>query len=99
MPSLPRPKYAPAADPLVPESSAFVFNVVIERTKRRKSPDTEQIPAELIKQTVGQFVLRSVNLHNTNTNTQLFRITKFVGLLSNKCVIMRGKKMQNSINY
>jgi len=54
------------ADPIVPESSAFVFKVVIERTKRHKSPDTEQIPAELFKQTVGQFLLKSVNLHNTD---------------------------------
>jgi hypothetical protein len=34
---------------LVPESSAFEFEMAIEKLKRHKSPGTEQIPAELIK--------------------------------------------------
>ena len=37
------------ADPLVPEPSAFQFEMVIEKHKRRKSPGTDQIPSELIK--------------------------------------------------
>jgi len=37
------------AEPRVPEPSAFEFEMAIERLKRHKSPDTDQIPAELIK--------------------------------------------------
>jgi hypothetical protein len=37
------------AEPLVPEPSAFKFEMDIEKLKRHKSPDTDQVPAELIK--------------------------------------------------
>jgi len=36
-------------EPLVPEPSAFEIKLVIEKIKSHKLPDTEQIPAELIK--------------------------------------------------
>ena len=37
------------AEPLVPEPSAFVFEMAIEKLKRHKSPGNDQMPAELIK--------------------------------------------------
>jgi hypothetical protein len=37
------------AEPVVPDPSAFEFEVAIEKLKRYKSPDIDQIPAELIK--------------------------------------------------
>jgi hypothetical protein len=37
------------AEPLVPEPRAFGFEFYIEKLQRLKSPDTDQIPAELIK--------------------------------------------------
>jgi hypothetical protein len=37
------------AEPLVPEPSAFEFEMAIEKLKRCKSPGIDQIPAELIK--------------------------------------------------
>jgi len=37
------------AEPLVPEPSASDIELVIEKLKSHKSPDTDQIPAELIK--------------------------------------------------
>jgi hypothetical protein len=37
------------ADPLVPEPSAFEFEMAVEKLKRYKSPGIDQIPAELIK--------------------------------------------------
>ena len=36
-------------EPLVPEPSAFEFELVIGKLKNHKSPGTDQIPAELIK--------------------------------------------------
>jgi hypothetical protein len=33
--------------PLVPDPSAFDFEVAIEKLKRHKAPGTDQIPAEL----------------------------------------------------
>jgi hypothetical protein len=48
--------------PLVPEPSAFDFGMAIEKLKRYKSSGIDQIPAELIKQCVEQFALRSINL-------------------------------------
>jgi hypothetical protein len=51
-----------AAEPLVPEPSAFEVEMAIEKLKRHKSPDIDHIPAELIKAGVGQFVLTSINL-------------------------------------
>jgi len=37
------------AEPLVPEPSAFEFEIVIENLKRHKSPHIDQVPPELIK--------------------------------------------------
>jgi hypothetical protein len=37
------------AEPLVPEPSDSEVEMAIEKLKRRKSPGTDQIPAELIK--------------------------------------------------
>jgi len=37
------------AEPPVPEPSAFEFEFAIEKLKSYKSPDIDQIPAELIK--------------------------------------------------
>ena len=36
-------------EPLVPEPSAFEFEMAIEKIKSHKSPGIDQIPAELIK--------------------------------------------------
>ena len=36
------------AEPLVPQPSAFEVEMAIEKSKRHKSPDIDQIPAELI---------------------------------------------------
>jgi hypothetical protein len=36
-------------EPLVPELSAFEFEMATEKLKRHKSPSSDQIPAELIK--------------------------------------------------
>jgi hypothetical protein len=46
-----------AAEPLVPEPSAFEVEMVIEKLKRHKSPGIHQIPAELIK--AGGRIIRS----------------------------------------
>ena len=46
----------------MPEPSAFEVELAIEKLKSHKSPGIDQIPAELIKQVVGQFVVRSINL-------------------------------------
>ena len=37
------------SEPLVPGPSAFEVEMAIEMMKRHKSPDVDQIPAELIK--------------------------------------------------
>ena len=37
------------AEPLVPEPSASAVDMAIEKVCLKKSPDTDQIPAELIK--------------------------------------------------
>jgi hypothetical protein len=41
----------------VPEPSAFEVELAIEKLKSHKSPDIDQIPAELIKAGVGQFAV------------------------------------------
>ena len=46
----------------VPEPSAVEFEMAVEKLKRHKSPGIDQIPAELIKAEVGQFILRSISL-------------------------------------
>ena len=50
------------AEPLVSEPHAFEFSLAIEKLKSHKSPDIDQIPAELIKQGVTQLAMRSINL-------------------------------------
>ena len=35
-------------EPVVPEPSAFEFEVAVEKLKRQKSPDIDKIPAEFI---------------------------------------------------
>jgi hypothetical protein len=52
------------AEPIVPEPSAFEFEMAFEKLKRHKSPSTGQIPAEWLKQWVEQIALRSINLLN-----------------------------------
>jgi len=37
------------AEPLVPETCAFEFEMAIEKLNRHKSPGIDQIPAEMIK--------------------------------------------------
>jgi hypothetical protein len=51
-----------SAERLVPEPNAFEVEMAIEKLKSCKSPGTDQIPAELIKSEVEQFVLRLINL-------------------------------------
>jgi len=50
------------AEPLVPEPSAFEFELAIEKLKSHKSPGIDQIPVELTKAGLGQFVVRSIDL-------------------------------------
>ena len=50
------------AEPLVPEPSALEFELAIEKLKSHKSPGIDQIQAELIKEWVEQFAIRSINL-------------------------------------
>jgi hypothetical protein len=47
---------------LVPKPSAYEVELAIEKLKSHKSPGTDQIPAELLKQRVEKFALRSINL-------------------------------------
>jgi len=49
-------------EPLVPEPSASEVELSIEKLKNYKSPDIDQIPAELIKAGIGQFAVRFINL-------------------------------------
>jgi hypothetical protein len=53
-----RQKEINTAEPLVPEPSAFGF----ELAKNHKSPSTDQPQAESIKAAVEKFVMRSINL-------------------------------------
>jgi hypothetical protein len=46
------------ADPLVPEPSASEFELAIDKLKSYKSPDIDQIQAELIKVELRQFYFR-----------------------------------------
>ena len=46
----------------MPEPSSFEVDVAIEKLKSHKSPGIDQIPAELIKEGVEQFAIRSINL-------------------------------------
>jgi hypothetical protein len=49
------------AEPLVPEQSVLEVELAIEKLKSRKLPGIDQIPAELLKQGVGQFAVRFIN--------------------------------------
>jgi hypothetical protein len=49
-----------AAEPFVPEPS--ISEVVTGKLKRCKSPDADQIPAELIHARGKHYILRSTNL-------------------------------------
>jgi hypothetical protein len=51
-----------AAEPLVPELSAFEVEMAIEKLKRRKSPGTDQIPSELIK-AGGRTICSEIHKH------------------------------------
>ena len=50
------------AEPLVPEMSAFEFEMAIEKLKGHQSPRVDQIPAKLMKLGVEKFSIRSINL-------------------------------------
>jgi len=52
----------PTAEPLVPEMSAFEFEMAIEKLKGHQSPRVDQIPAKLMKLGVEKFSIRSINL-------------------------------------
>ena len=43
------------AEPLVPEPSAFEFEMDIQKLKRHKSPGIDQIPSEFIEAEDGTF--------------------------------------------
>ena len=45
----------------MPEPSAFEVQLATEELRSHKSPDIDQIPAELIKAGVEQFAMRSIN--------------------------------------
>ena len=47
----------PIAEPLVPEPSAFEFELAIDKIKSHKSPGIDEIPAELIKAGGGTICL------------------------------------------
>ena len=61
------------AEPLVPEQSAFETELATENLKRHKSPAIDQIPAELIKQGIQQFAMRSINLFLFGIRRSYFR--------------------------
>ena len=48
------------AEPLMLETSAFEFDLAIEKLKSHKSAGTDQIPSEL-RQGVERFVMKSIN--------------------------------------
>ena len=47
----------PTAEPLVPQPSAFEIELAIDKPKSHKSPDIDEIPAELIKAGGGTICL------------------------------------------
>jgi hypothetical protein len=49
------------AEPLEPVPSNFEVEIAIAKLKRYKSPRSKQIPAELLKQEVKHYGLRSIN--------------------------------------
>ena len=50
------------AEPLLPEPSAFEFELAIEELKSHTSPGINQIPRELIKAGDRKFAMRSINM-------------------------------------
>ena len=50
------------AEPTAPQPSAFEVELATEKLKSHKSPDIDQIQAELIKAGVEQLAMRSINL-------------------------------------
>jgi hypothetical protein len=52
-----RQREIPTVEPLVPEPSVFEVDMSIEMPTRHKSPDIDQIPAELIQAGVEYFAL------------------------------------------
>ena len=50
------------AEPLVPEPSAFEFELAIEKLKSHKSPGIDQISAKFIKAGGRTIAMRSINL-------------------------------------
>jgi hypothetical protein len=64
-------------EPLVPEPSAFVVELAIEKLKSHKSPGFDQIPAELIK---------------TGGRTVCFEIHKLIISIGNKEELPEGWK-------
>jgi hypothetical protein len=57
-----RERVIQTAKPLVPNPSAFDVGMAVGKLKGHKSSGMDHIPAELIKQGVEQFALRSINL-------------------------------------
>jgi hypothetical protein len=49
------------AEPLVPDTSPFEVEIAIAKLKRYESPGSDEIPAELIKQEVKYYILRSIS--------------------------------------
>jgi hypothetical protein len=50
------------AEPLVPEPSAFEFELIIEKLKVTNHQVLDQIPEEFIKAGGEQYAVRSINL-------------------------------------
>jgi hypothetical protein len=53
------------AEPIVPEPSSFEVQISIEKLKRFKSPDIDQIPAEMIRAGVSTLHSEIHNLINS----------------------------------
>jgi hypothetical protein len=56
---------------LVPEPRAFEVEMVIEKLKRHTSPGIDQIPAEMIKEAVGQYCMRSIDINSVWNKEEL----------------------------
>jgi hypothetical protein len=74
------------AEPLVPEPSSFVFEIVIAKLKNCKMPGSGQIPAELI-QAVGEIIQSDIHkLNNSVWNKEEFpdQWNEFISVPSHK---------------
>jgi hypothetical protein len=60
------------AEPIVPEPSAFEFEMAFEKLKGHKSPGTDHIPVEWLKQWIEQIAFRSINFINSIWNKEEF---------------------------